>query len=311
MTASLSFEQVTKNLAGRPVLREVSFACPAGSVTALLGPNGAGKTTSVALATGLRRPDAGRIRVLGCDVATAGSRLRVSLVPQEIGFPDAVTAGRCLDFVAAQRRPTGPGLAPGVLCERLGIGALLPRRAGGLSGGERRKLALALGLVWAPEVLILDEATTNLDESSRALTWALVQEYAAAGGAALVTSHILADIESHADRVVALHAGQVVLEGALGQIRATLGGSLVTIALPEPLHPAARAQVARAALGTEHPIAEGRLGWRTTEPFALVQALVEFTADVSELTVRAIPLATVLDSVIAPVPAAPVSEGSA
>jgi ABC-2 type transport system ATP-binding protein len=295
--ATLRLERVTKSLAHRLVLSNVSFGCPAGAITALLGPNGAGKTTTVAVATGLRRPDSGRATVDGLDVGTKLTRQQVSVVPQEIGFPDAVTVRRCLDFVAAQRTAEALGPERGQLCERLGITELLPRRAGGLSGGERRKLAVALGLIRAPSVVILDEATTNLDEHSRAITWELIEEYAARGGTALVTSHILADIESHADRVVALYGGEVVLQGTLEQIRARLGGSQVSVTLPARLHDAARRQVALHRLGDAAGAPDGAVVWRTREPFALVQCLADFAAQATDLVVRPIPLSDLLDSI--------------
>jgi ABC-2 type transport system ATP-binding protein len=294
--ATLSFEAVSKSLAARPVLREVSFTCPAGTITALLGPNGAGKTTTVSVATGLRRPDTGRVSVLGATVGTVTARRQVSLVPQEIGFPETVSVEQCLDFVAAQR-PDGPySPTRDELCGRLGVSALRNRRVGGLSGGERRKLAVALGLIGAPEVLILDEATTNLDESSRAATWSLVSEYTAAGGTALVTSHILADIESHADRVVALNAGQVVIAGPLEGIRASLGGSLVQVFAGAAAAATLRAQVAAAGLGVEAPGPLGQVVWRSAQPLALVQSLTGLVPPNAELVVRPVPLSELLDA---------------
>ena len=302
-TAPLALVDVAKALAGTPVLRQVSFECPAGEITALLGPNGAGKTTAVAVATGLRAPDSGDVKVFGKAVRDRAGRSRLSLVPQDISLPAAVTVRRCMDFVAGQRPPSPLAPARAEICERLTIGTLLDRRAGGLSGGQQRKVAVALGLLRVPGLLIMDEATTNLDEATRASTWQLVREYADRGGAALVTSHILADIDSHADRVVALNCGQVVLESQLAQVRARLGGSSVSISLASSRrgdvieHVSARLpgtalvpRTSAAGIGAPATVLE----WRTREPLTLVAALAELAPDATDLFVRPIPLGDVL-----------------
>jgi ABC-2 type transport system ATP-binding protein len=310
------------------VLREVSFTCPQGTITALLGPNGAGKTTSVAVATGLRRVDRGRVSVFGRALPSRAALRRISLVPQEVGLPAAVTVRHCLQFVAAQRAESPYAPTYDQLCERLGVGTLLHRRAGGLSGGQRRKVAVALGLLRAPGLLIMDEATTSLDEASRATTWAMVREYADRGGAALVTSHILADIDSHADRLVALNAGQVVMERPLDEVRARLGGSAVSVRLPPgradqviaeiaAAHPDATrvdapeldaaeldggeldtAPVDAAAAGAPgRGVERGplRVRWRTSHPLPLVATLAAVAPQATELLVRPIPLGELLE----------------
>jgi ABC-2 type transport system ATP-binding protein len=280
------------------VLREVSFACRPGRITALLGPNGAGKTTTVTLATGLRRPDAGRVRVFGRPPTDAAARREFALVPQELGFPDAVTAAACLRLVTGQRPDRGRTPPVTELCERMGLGGLLGRRIGGFSGGQRRRLAVVLGLAHAPGLVVLDEATTNLDESSRAQTWRLVREYVARGGAALVTSHILADIEAHADDVVALAGGRVVLASPLADVRERLGADTVSVRLPGPDAPAVRAAVDARGLGRAvGGPAPGRYSWRTRDPVALVAAIAAVTDGASELVVRPTPLGELLAEV--------------
>lgn len=297
MTAPpLAFAGAGKTLAGRPVLSEVTFDCPAGQITALLGPNGAGKTTSVALATGLRAPDTGQVRVFGRTARDRTTRSRLSLVPQEVGLPAAVTVRRCLAFVAGQRQPGQFTPPRDELCERLGLGPLLARRVGGLSGGQQRRVAVALGLLHAPPLLILDEATTNLDETARTTTWELIGSYAERGGAVLVTTHILADIDSHADRVVALSAGTVVLQSPLAQVRARLGGSAVSIRVPS----SRRAEVlARTASCVPEAIAvpgstADALAWRTPAPLPLVTALAVIAPEATDLLVGPVPLGDLL-----------------
>ncbi|MEO8888780.1 MAG: ABC transporter ATP-binding protein [Jatrophihabitantaceae bacterium] len=313
--APLELVDVSKTLAGTSVLHAVSFECPAGEITALLGPNGAGKTTSVALATGLRSASAGQVRVFGHAVSERAARYRLSLVPQEIGLPASVTVRRCLNFVGGQRPPSPLATSRAEICERLGISGLLERRAGGLSGGQQRKVAVALGLLRAPGLLIMDEATTSLDERTRATTWQLVREYADRGGAALVTSHILADIDAHADRVVALNDGRVVLASPLALVRARLGGSVVAISLPptrraevleqvrirqldaRPVAPAAPGSTASDVPGSAGRV---RLEWRTPAPVPFVAVLSQLAPDAVDLVVRPIPLGDLLAELAGP-----------
>jgi ABC-2 type transport system ATP-binding protein len=298
--APLALEHVDLSLAGRPVLLDVSLTCPAGQVTALLGPNGAGKSTTVAVSAGLRSPAAGQATVGGLPARSRRARTAFSLVPQDIDFPAAVTVGRCLDFVRRQRRPSELAPSQDEVCDRLGLTALLTRRIGGLSGGQRRKLAVALALVRAPGLVLLDEATTNLDELARATTWALIAQYVRRGGAALVTSHILADIESHADRLVALSEGRVVVAGSVDEVRARLGGSTVSVRLPLDDQQPARARIERLGLGrlVIDPATDPRtLTWRTAAPLELVAQLAALAPGARELRVRPTPLTELLGDV--------------
>lgn len=296
MTAPLiEVAGVTKLLAGRRVVDSVSFDCPAGAVTALLGPNGAGKTTTVGLVCGTRRPDAGRVLVAGAPAGSAAARRLLALVPQDIGFPPALGVGTCLALARGQRRTSRYSGDTVEILERLGVAELTRRRIGGLSGGQRRRLALALALAAAPPVLVLDEATTNLDEHYRARTWELLREHAERGGCVLVTSHILADIDRHADRVVALADGRVTFAGGLAEVRTMVGGHSVEVAVP-----AARRDEAIAAGGAQPdteplPASPGRLRWHSHDPAALVAALVGAGLPVTDLVVEPVPLADVLE----------------
>lgn len=299
-TQPLHFEGVTVDLAGRRVLDGLDLDSPAGAITALVGPNGAGKSTTLAVAAGLRRPRAGHALVSGAGAGTPAARLAVALVPQEITLPGVLPVRRCLDFVERQRPPSPYALDRAQLCRRLGIDTFVDRHVGGLSGGQQRKVAVALGLVRVPGLLILDEATTNLDETARATTWQLVREYTDRGGAALVTSHILADIEAHADRVVALTEGRVVADAPLAKLRARLGGSVVSVRVPSRRAGAIRAAVGPLAAQVEQEPATQHchavLRWRTRVPLPLVGALAAAAPDSDELEVRPIPLGELLSA---------------
>ena len=296
--SGLVADRLTKRLGRRLVLNSVSFTAPAGAITALLGPNGAGKTTTVALAAGLRRPDTGHLWAAGHPAHTPKARHVVALVAQEIAFPGPVTVTRLLDFVESQRAPSPLALPRAELVGRLGLGDVLSRRAGGLSGGQQRKLALALGLLRTPPVVLLDEATTGLDEPSRAAAWGLVRELAGRGVAVLATSHILADIEAHADGVIVLHDGHVIHQASVDAIRARLGGSYVTLDVPSYLRPVLRAAVIAARLGefVSPASADEPVVIRSLDPLALTRVISDVCPRARGLTVRPVPLGELLDS---------------
>jgi len=294
----LEMHDVQLTLAGRIVLDDVELECPAGQVTALLGPNGAGKSSTLALGAGLRSADRGTVTVAGRDARDSRARQLSALIPQEISFPAAVTVERLLDFVERQREPTHLAPSREELCDRLGLTTLLARRIGGLSGGQQRKVAVALGFVRAPQLLMLDEATTNLDESARATTWALVAGYAARGGAALVTSHIIADIELHAHRIVVLEGGRVALSGSVADVRDRLGASTVSIRIAPRLRTRVLAAITAASLAdVVDEGAEDALSWRTSDPLALVAHLAVVAPEATHLVVAPTPLGAVLRDV--------------
>jgi ABC-2 type transport system ATP-binding protein len=295
-TPPLMLADVDKTIAGRPVLREVSIECAPGTITALLGPNGAGKTTTVTIATGLRRPSAGSAQVFGHAATSSTARNLFSLVPQEVSLPGPVPVKSCLDFVAGQRPASSFGLSRERICKQLGIAELLGRSVGALSGGQRRRVALALGLVAVPGLLILDEATTNLDELARAQAWRLVRDYAAAGGCVLVTSHILADIESHADRVVAMAEGRVVLQNTLAEVRSLLGGSTVSALVAPAVLPQLIDKARTDGLGTlaASDPTSGTVTWRSSRPLALTALVAALAPDADELLMPPIPLGELL-----------------
>ncbi|MGI8879733.1 MAG: ABC transporter ATP-binding protein [Jatrophihabitans sp.] len=228
-SAPLRLTDVTKSLAGKPVLTGVTFRCPPGAVTVLLGPNGAGKTTTVTIAAGLRRPRAGSAQCFGVPCSDPAARRLLSVVPQEIAYPGSVRVRELLRFVSSQRPSDGLGPPEAELLDRLGLHGLAHRQIGGLSGGQRRRLAVALGLVRAPQLLVMDEATSSLDHETRLQVWQLIGEYAGRGGAVLATTHILGDADLFADRVLVMAGGEVVRDGTAAQIRGLVGGQRIRI----------------------------------------------------------------------------------
>ena len=206
---------VTKRFGNTAALDSVDLEVPAGEVLALLGPNGAGKTTALSLLLGLRRPDAGSAELFGRDPRMAGARAAVGATPQESGFPPTLRVRELVDLVRAHFPAPAPA---GELLERFGLAGIARRQAGGLSGGERRRLSVALAFAGRPRALFLDEPTAGLDVESRRAVWQELRSYAAAGGTVLLTTHHLEEAEALASRVVVLARGVVVAEGSPAEL---------------------------------------------------------------------------------------------
>ncbi len=210
--AAVEVAGLVKSYRGRRVVDGVRLTAARGAVTAVLGPNGAGKTTTVECCAGLRRPDAGRLRVLGLDPARDGARLRarVGVMLQDGGLPLAAPAGAVLRHVAAMHaRPVPPDL----LLDVLGLAAHAGTTVRRLSGGQRQRLALACAVVGRPELAFLDEPSAGLDPQARLAAWALVERLRADGAAVVLTTHLMEEAERLADEVVVLDGGRVVAAG--------------------------------------------------------------------------------------------------
>ncbi|WP_405599606.1 ABC transporter ATP-binding protein [Streptomyces sp. NBC_01410] len=197
----------------------ISFSVARGEVFALLGTNGAGKTSTVELLEGLAAPDGGRVRVLGHDPhrERAAVRPRIGVMLQEGGFPSDLTVAETARMWAgctSGARPIAEALELVKLGERSGV------RVKQLSGGERRRLDLALALLGRPDVLFLDEPTTGLDAEGRYDTWELVRALREGGTTVLLTTHYLEEAESLADRLAIMHRGRIVSTGTPAEVTA-------------------------------------------------------------------------------------------
>ena len=198
-----------KSYGGRAVLDGLDLEVRQGECFALLGPNGAGKTTTIEVLEGVRRRDAGEVRVLGEDPATAGRgwRARIGVVSQGEGAGQALSVRETLDHFAvhtATPRPTDELLAAVGLEQQAGT------RVGRLSGGQRRRLAVALGVQGRPELVFLDEPTTGMDPVARRQFWQLVRDLRAGGTTVLLTTHYLDEAAELADRVGVVAGGRLV-----------------------------------------------------------------------------------------------------
>jgi ABC-2 type transport system ATP-binding protein len=197
-----------------------------GSVTAILGPNGAGKTSTVETCEGYRRPDSGRVRVLGLDPVAEHSELmpRLGVMLQNGGVWNAVRAQEMLTFAASLHTHPLP-VAP--LVERLGLESCGRTPYQRLSGGQQQRLGLALALIGRPELVFLDEPTAGLDPQARRATWSLIEELASEGLTVVLTTHYMEEAERLADHIYLVDHGRVVTSGSPAQL--TSQGSGATI----------------------------------------------------------------------------------
>ncbi|MEU1119091.1 MULTISPECIES: ABC transporter ATP-binding protein [unclassified Streptomyces] len=247
---------------GFEAVRGVSFSVGQGELFALLGTNGAGKTSTVELLEGLAAPAGGRVRVLGHDPYTerAAVRPRIGVMLQEGGFPAELTVAETVRMWAgctSGARPAAEAL------EAVGMGRRAGVRVKQLSGGEKRRLDLALALIGRPEVLFLDEPTTGLDAEGRRETWELVRELRDNGTTVLLTTHYLEEAEELADRLAILHEGRIAAEGRVADVVAAQP-SHVSFELPEGYLPGDLPPLA--ALGVSgHEVTGRRIRMRTGE----------------------------------------------
>ena len=205
--------------ADETVLRELSLEVPSGGIFGLLGPNGAGKTTLISILAGQLRAPAGSVTLDGAPLDEVRRRepSSLGLVPQEFAFYPMLTCAENLRFFGAVQ-----GLGGARLRERVAAVAafarienVLARRAGELSGGLRRRLNLAIGLLTEPRILLLDEPTVGVDPQSRSFLLDSIRGLAGAGRTVLYTSHYMEEVEAICDHVAIIDAGQVLREGAL------------------------------------------------------------------------------------------------
>ncbi|GAA3500121.1 ABC transporter ATP-binding protein [Streptomyces prasinosporus] len=216
---------------GFEAVRGIDFSVRQGEIFALLGTNGAGKTSTVELLEGLAAPAGGRVRVLGHDPYTerAAVRPRTGVMLQEGGFPSELTVAETARMWAgcvSGARPPGEVLALVGLEKKTGV------RVKQLSGGERRRLDLALALLGDPEVLFLDEPTTGLDAEGRRDTWELVSALRDRGTTVLLTTHYLEEAENLSDRLAILHEGRIAATGTPAEVTASQP-SRIAFELPE------------------------------------------------------------------------------
>src|SRR5690349_3725990 len=213
-------------------LDNVSLDIAPGELVGLLGPNGAGKSTLLSLLTGVRSVTSGRVELLGGDPRRPASRRRLGVTPQETGLPASLRVGEVVDFV---RRHYPDPLPRDEVLAQFGLTDLAKRQTGGLSGGQKRRVAVALAFVGRPRIVFLDEPTTGLDVEARHGLWDGIRAFHADGGTVVLTSHYLEEIEALARRVVVIGGGRVLADDTVAAVRGLVAIRRVSLTVPVPL----------------------------------------------------------------------------
>jgi ABC-2 type transport system ATP-binding protein len=243
---------------------KLSLSVPRGKITAVLGPNGAGKTTTLECCEGYRRPDAGVVRVLGLDPVRDGRRLRsrVGVLLQSGGVYPSVRVAEALRHAAAlYAHPMDPAL----LLDRLGLDRARRTPYRQLSGGQQRRLCLALALIGRPELVFLDEPSSGLDPQGRRTTWGVLEDLRRDGVTVVLTTHLMDEAERLADMVAVIDSGRVLAWGPPVELTAETGRDSLRFTGPPRLDLA----LLRAALP------EGSRAWEVTPGRYRVEGALE------------------------------------
>jgi ABC-2 type transport system ATP-binding protein len=232
-TAAINAHALTKRFGDFTAVDALDLHVATGTVVSLLGPNGAGKTTMVRMLATLLRPDAGGARVAGYDVVAEADRVRgaISLTGQFAALDKNLTAVENLNLMARLRGHGRGDMRKLVeqLVERFDIGEFRDRLVKNLSGGQRRRVDLAAGLIDKPQLLVLDEPTTGLDPRSRQVVWSTVRELVGEGVTLLLTTQYLDEADALADRVVLIDHGREIAAGTPAQLKAQVGEQRVDV----------------------------------------------------------------------------------
>ena len=240
--SAIEVSGLKKSYGAREVLHGVGFRVEAGEVFALLGPNGAGKTTTVEILEGYRDRDEGAVRVLGTDPARSGTafRARIGIVLQSSAVYPLLSVREILELFAGYYERARD---VGEVIELVGLGEKREARVRTLSGGQLRRLDLALALIGDPELIFLDEPTTGFDPAARRQAWETIRDLRALGKSILLTTHYMEEAQTLADRLAILRDGRIVatgsprelLSGATGvEIRYRRDGEELVVATDEP-----------------------------------------------------------------------------
>jgi ABC-2 type transport system ATP-binding protein len=221
---------LTKNFGSLCAVSDLNLSVMPGETLCLLGPNGAGKSTAINLMLGLTRPSAGSIRVLGHAPDARAARRAVGYVAQDSDFPPNLTVLEILELVRCHYPDP---LQLDELIGSFGLETLTDRQTGGFSGGQRRRLSLALAFAGRGRIVFLDEPTTGLDGTSRRNFWIYAAAYVKSGGTLLLTTHHLEEIETMADRICLIDHGQIRLEGTVEHIRSRIAQKHISFACDE------------------------------------------------------------------------------
>jgi ABC-2 type transport system ATP-binding protein len=243
--AAIEVKGLRKSFGSTVVLDGIDFTVARGTVFSLLGPNGAGKTTVINILTTLLRADSGVATVNGFDVAEQGAEVResISLTGQFAAIDHLLTGRENLVLIGELRHVTDPARTAGALLEQFGLTEAADRRTLTYSGGMRRKLDIALGLVGDPAIIFLDEPTTGLDPETRNMTWDTIRSLADSGKSILLTTQYLEEADRLADEIAILSHGGIAAEGTPQALKSVLPHGQIELRFSDATQLANAAQV--------------------------------------------------------------------
>lgn len=242
MHPALLIQALKKKYGDTVAVDDISLTVAPGQIYGLLGPNGAGKTTTMRCICTLTKPDSGAIAVCGKTDPRA-IRQVLGYVAQEVALDKVLTGRELLALQAAMYHIPSPKIKERInsVLELLQLAEYADQLSGTYSGGLKKRLDLAAGLLHQPQILILDEPTVGLDVQTRIAIWNFLRELRAAGVTVLITSHYLEEIDALADRVAIIDRGKVIAEGTPSDLKSKVGGDRITIKIQEFAEPQAAA----------------------------------------------------------------------
>lgn len=253
MTPAVSIERLQKTYGDVTAVKDVTLDVQPGEIFGLLGPNGAGKTTTIRCLCTLTKPDSGRVEVGGISSIEQpkAARRKLGYVAQEVALDKVLTGRELLQLQASLYHlpKTVANKRIDQLFKLLGLEAYGDQKTGTYSGGLKKRLDLAAGLLHQPEVLVLDEPTVGLDIESRFVVWDFLRQLRDAGTTVLITSHYLEEVDALANRVAIIDQGQVIANGTPNELKDRLGGDRVTLRIRE-FTPTEEAEKAKEHLAT-------------------------------------------------------------
>ena len=257
----------------------LSFAIDAGEVYALLGANGAGKSTAVEILEGHRTATSGTVEVLGVDPANADRafRDRIGVVLQSSGVEAEFTVREVIELYGGCYRNPRP---LDEVIDLVGLDEKVDARIGSLSGGQRRRVDLALGIVGRPELLFLDEPTTGFDPSARRKSWDLIETLGDDGTTVLLTTHYLDEAEHLADRVGVLARGRMIAEGSPDQLIGQVSGTVISFMLPDGVRATDAVGTFGHLLGVDIRVSGRLVEANVDQPTAAVHRITGWAVDV-------------------------------
>ena len=237
MDYAVFIQHLKKNYGAVKALEDISLAVAPGEIFGLLGPNGAGKTTTIRCLCTLAKPDSGTLEVDGIAVAQQprAARRRLGYVAQEVAIDKILTGRELLELQAALYHLPRPQAQRRIheLMEALGLTEYADQKTATYSGGIRKRLDLAAGLLHQPSVLVLDEPSVGLDIESRLILWDFLRQLRQAGTTVFLTSHYLEEIDALADRLAIIDRGRVIAQGSPNELKDRVGGDRVTLRIRE------------------------------------------------------------------------------